>query len=372
MSTSKTVLDIEFPNYISAALPYFIIFFVLEQLFALIIKKKDDFLLKDSFSSLSTGLTTIIYEKIVPITLLKSIEFIVVIYIWIHYRIVDIPEDSKLASVATFLLIDFGYYWFHRLAHEVNYMWATHVTHHSSEKYLGPLEWIINTPSHHRVHHGRNPKYIDKNYAGTLIIWDRLFGTFQEEEEEVFFGLVHSLGSSDPTWCQIHHWYDMYKRTKHYPKLTDKIKVYLCGPGWRPGIPRMGLITDIPMPHKGDIAERIGEGLTVLLNTYIISHFMLISIFSIVCLSVYEDELGPTRITCTMAYLYLSLTTFGAIFDKKRYAMTLELIRLVLFIAFTWDALNSTVQYIRLFYFVSSAWVIANHFSGLSFKSKLK
>ena len=155
-----------------------------------------------------------------------------------------------------FLGVDCAYYWFHRIAHEYNAPWAGHVVHHSSEDYnlavalrqgtfqglfswvfylplallgfppawfaamtsfdllyqfwihtraigkLGPLEWVLNTPSHHRVHHARNPKYLDKNYAGTLIIWDRMFGTFQAEEEEPVYGLTKPLEQLEPALGQ--------------------------------------------------------------------------------------------------------------------------------------------------------------------------
>eukprot|EP01133_Synstelium_polycarpum_P010929 gene10929-12736_t len=414
MSATKTVLGDEYPDYISACIPYFILFVGLEQILGLLIKKKDDFLLKDSFSSLSTGLTTIIYEKLVPSTILATIEFIGVIYIWRNWRIIDIPEDSKIASLACFLLVDFGYYWFHRMAHEINYIWATHATHHSSEKYnlstalrqsvfqiytswifylplgffmppqlyfyhkqlntiyqfwihtkyigkLGPIDWIFNTPTHHRVHHGRNPKYLDKNYAGTLIVWDRMFGTFQEEDEEVFYGLVHPLGSSDPSWCQIHHWVEMAQATRQHSSILDKIKVFFYGPGWIKGGPRLGSIDDIPVPHNGDIPERLGTPISTMLSVYISVHFLTVSLASLASLAMYETALGHTWITMIMVYLYLSLTSFGAIFDHKKYALHFELCRLLVFISITWQTSNAPVQYMRILYLVSALFIAVNY-----------
>jgi alkylglycerol monooxygenase len=111
---------------------------------------------------------------------------------------------------------------------------------------LGPLEWFLNTPSHHRVHHGRNRKYIDKNYAGILIIWDRIFGTFEAEEEEVVYGLVHPLNSFDPLWTQLHHFFHMFTYARSLPGVWNKICVFIKGPGWSPGKPRLGDINDIP------------------------------------------------------------------------------------------------------------------------------
>lgn len=113
---------------------------------------------------------------------------------------------------------------------------------------LGPLEYILNTPSHHRVHHARNPKYIDKNYSGVFIVWDRLFGTFQAEDpdEPVAYGLVHPVDSYNPFYMQAHHWIHMWKYAKTLPGWKNKLKVIFYGPGWQPGKPRLGLYEDLP------------------------------------------------------------------------------------------------------------------------------
>lgn len=113
---------------------------------------------------------------------------------------------------------------------------------------LGPLEYILNTPSHHRVHHGRNPKYIDKNFGGVLIIWDRLFGTFQQEDEEepVAYGLVHSIESYNTWHIQFHHILSIGKRLFNAENFSEKVSVLFKGPGWSKGSPRLGNIEDIP------------------------------------------------------------------------------------------------------------------------------
>ena len=166
--------------------------------------------------------------------------------------------------VALFVGVDFFYYWFHRLAHEISIMWGSHAVHHQSEEYnltvalrqawyqgafsfvfylplaiMGfrpemffvisalvtlyqfwihtklinkmpaPFEYIFNTPSHHRVHHGVNPQYIDKNHAGTLIIWDRMFGTFEPEVEEVVYGITKQSKSWNPIWLNFEYWVDL-------------------------------------------------------------------------------------------------------------------------------------------------------------------
>lgn len=173
------------------------------------------------------------------------------------------PLEDWRTWLVGFLVVEFAYYWFHRLSHERRWLWATHSVHHTPEQMtfmsairlgwtnlvslgwlvytpvvligfdprlvvallafdlhyqfflhteavgrLGPLEWVLNTPSHHRVHHGSDPAYIDRNYGGVVIVFDRLFGTFAEEkaEEPVRFGLVHPLGSKNPLVLALGGW----------------------------------------------------------------------------------------------------------------------------------------------------------------------
>lgn len=190
--------------------------------------------------------------------------------------------------VALFFLVDLAYYWAHRMSHEINLFWGGHVVHHQSEEYnlsvalrqsslqvvwtfafnlplavvgfhtmdfilisalntlyqfwihtetigkLGVLEHFLNTPSHHRVHHGRDPKYIDKNHAGTLIIWDKLFGTFQPEEERPTYGITKPLRSWNAVWANFSHYSNMAREMKQIPFWGDRIKYLFKKPGWLP------------------------------------------------------------------------------------------------------------------------------------------
>jgi sterol desaturase/sphingolipid hydroxylase (fatty acid hydroxylase superfamily) len=190
--------------------------------------------------------------------------------------------------VLLFFCDEFSYYWFHRASHECRLFWASHVVHHSSQRYnlstalrqswtgtfmswifwawlplvgfrpimvltmqaisllyqfwihtelvrsLGPLEWALNTPSHHRVHHGSNPRYIDRNHGGTLIIWDRLFGTFEPEQDIPVFGLTRNIQTYNPLRIAFHEWVDMWKDVRQTPVLRDKLGYMFRNPGWRP------------------------------------------------------------------------------------------------------------------------------------------
>jgi sterol desaturase/sphingolipid hydroxylase (fatty acid hydroxylase superfamily) len=183
------------------------------------------------------------------------------------------------------VLVDLCRYWAHRISHEQRFWWATHVTHHSSEKmnfsvsfrtgwtqhikfifllpvpFLGfdpftffvchqlavlsqfwvhtelvrklpaPIEYIFVTPSHHRVHHGSNPKYIDKNYGSTFILWDRLFGTFQEEEERPVYGLTKPVNSFNPIYLVFHEWVDIWKDLRHATSFREAWDILFKPPG---------------------------------------------------------------------------------------------------------------------------------------------
>ena len=125
--------------------------------------------------------------------------------------------------------------------------------------HLGPLEYILNTPSHHRAHHGRNPLYIDINYGGVLIIWDRLFGTFlpENEKEPAFYGLVGRLESHNAVWVQVLRFAEIRRRIAAYSSLGDKISAALKGPRWRPGLPFFGLLDrSVPITKKEEHPER--------------------------------------------------------------------------------------------------------------------
>ncbi len=197
--------------------------------------------------------------------------------------------QTLLAGITLLLGVDFCYYWFHRIAHHSNLGWATHIVHHSSEEYnlttalrqgalqhffsfifYLPLAWIgyppiwfasmvafntvfqfwvhtrtidklpawieyiFNTPSHHRVHHGQNPEYLDKNHAGILIIWDRWFGTFVPEKAPVQYGITTPLHSWHPIWSQVHYFSSLWEQMQGVPRLQDKLRVWYKNPGWTP------------------------------------------------------------------------------------------------------------------------------------------
>jgi len=202
-----------------------------------------------------------------------------------NFRVIDLASLIPLwvMWVLTFIFIDLIFYIYHRLSHRVRFLWAVHMSHHSSEEMnfavsfrqawfgpiskvpffmlmpilgfdptivavagvistlwgivghtqiinkLGPLEYVFNTPSHHRVHHGANPEYIDKNYGNLLIIWDKMFGTFEPERNPVTFGLVNNVNTFNPLKITFMGWIAIFKDMKKSDSYRDSLRI-LFGP----------------------------------------------------------------------------------------------------------------------------------------------
>ncbi len=203
-----------------------------------------------------------------------NLFFVKTAYTWVYQHGLKAMPISWWSIIILFLLQDFLYYFFHRAHHRIRWMWCSHVVHHSSERLnlstalrqsltyplsgmwlfwlplawlgfgpdwvilmvgislayqffvhtevvgkLGWLEQVFNTPSHHRVHHGKNSQYIDRNYGGILIIWDKLFGTFALEQARAEYGIVHQIVSHNPLRLSFHEWVAMGRDIWHYRDL---------------------------------------------------------------------------------------------------------------------------------------------------------
>jgi len=351
--------------------------------------------LNDSINDVATGMLQLLLSTAYGVALAA-----IYIGVWQHWRCFDMPE-TWWNWVLLFFLVDLCYYWFHRMSHEMNAPWAAHSVHHQSEEYnlsvalrqgafqglfswvfyiplavlgfpwfmtfthkgintlyqfwihtrligkMGPLEWVFNTPSHHRVHHGRNPQYLDKNHAGVLIIWDRLFGTFTEEQEEPIYGVTKPLASWNPLWANLQGWVDLWHLAWRAPRWRDKLLVWVKPPGWRPaglGAGPQGLALDAA---KYDVAT------PPVLGRYILVH-MAISVGSLTALLATLAQLDRATVVWPGAALVtLSLLCFGGLTEGRRWVPLLEFMRL----------LATTVWLIWLT--AASWWVIAVGFLGL-------
>ena len=269
------------PDPVTVAIPGFVVLVLVEMLIA---KRRDAtrYCPRDTLTSLLLGLGSTVAGVLAG-------GAVFALATWVHgFRLFDIGWAWYWFVVA-FVLDDLAYYVFHRSAHRVRLFWASHVVHHSSQHYnlstalrqtwtgffsLGflfrlPLfligfppamiffvaglnlvyqfwihteavgrmprwfEAVMNTPSHHRVHHGANPRYLDRNYAGVFIVWDRLFGTFEPEDEgeRVRYGLVHDLGSFNVLWAAFHEWAGIARDLWRAPWWA-KLGYLLREPGW--------------------------------------------------------------------------------------------------------------------------------------------
>jgi sterol desaturase/sphingolipid hydroxylase (fatty acid hydroxylase superfamily) len=236
--------------------------------------------LKDSAASIGMGIGSLVLGVGV-----KTLAY--GFFVFLHqFKLFDLGPEKWYAWVLLLFADDFSFYWHHRLSHQVRILWAAHVNHHSSVNYnlavalrqswteefykyffymwlpvlgfdplmvlammsfsliyqfwvhtetigrLGPLEWFMNTPSHHRVHHASNTRYLDRNHAGIFIIWDRLFGTFEPETEKPRYGLTTNIHTYNLFTIAFHEFGNIWKDVKRAPSLGDKLRYLIMPPGW--------------------------------------------------------------------------------------------------------------------------------------------
>lgn len=266
------------------AIPFFLVTLAIEWAWAR--RRRDDAAIKgysrpDTLASLAMGTGNVI---IAAVTKLGVVALMVLIY---EYRWFTLPV-TWWTFLLLFVVEDLCYYAFHRASHEIRFFWAAHINHHSSQHYnlstalrqswttpfTGPLFWlplpllgfppwmvltqqaisllyqywihteairrvgwlehVFNTPSHHRVHHGANPRYLDRNHAGILIIWDKLFGTFEPESEPVRYGLTTNITSHHPVHIAFHEWRAIGADLRRARSLREALLYVFGPPGWSP------------------------------------------------------------------------------------------------------------------------------------------
>jgi alkylglycerol monooxygenase len=360
-------------NYVVLAIPVFFLLIALELVITRV-QEKDYYALSDSIADLGCGLV----QQLVEVAL-KTVLFAGYLYLYGRWRVFDIPTRSVAAWVACLLGVDFLYYWFHRRSHEVNAFWAAHVVHHQSEEYnlavalrqgafqsafswifylplaligfpplmfltvssidtlyqfwihtraigrLGPLEWVLNTPSNHRVHHGRNPKYIDRNHGGILIVWDRLFGTYAPEEEEPVYGVTVPLRSWNPLWANLHYWVELFGKARRAARPADKLRLFLARPGWLPDDlggfqPPPEVVRATTRPFR----DAVGAGR----RAYVLVQFLAVLAFGSVFLFRQPEWTLPARLLSGLL-IVASLATLAGLLEGRRWAAAAEAARLV-------------------------------------------
>jgi alkylglycerol monooxygenase len=323
----------------------------------------------DSINDLSCG----VINQVISVFTAAAL-FGLYVFTFNHAAVFELPSASPWTWALGLVGVDFGYYWFHRTAHRRNLVWATHVVHHQSEEYnltvalrqgaiepwatwifyqplallgvpplvfitlssvntiyqfwvhtraitrLGPLELVFNTPSHHRVHHGADPKYLDRNFGGMFIVWDRLFGTFQIEEEEPTYGLVAPLASWNPVWANLKFPVELFVATKGWP-LAERLAV--CWEGPTATAQRMG---KPPVEVAG--REKYDAPSTPSLRGYVFAQFVLV-VAALLALLLAASSMSGGQQASLGAFVVVSLWLFGGLFEGRDWARRAERLRLI-------------------------------------------
>ncbi len=300
------------------------------------------------------------------------------VYIWVgQFRVVTLVDSSPWTWLGGFLYVDFAFYWWHRWSHEVHVLWAGHVVHHQSEDYnlavalrqewlthlthipfyipmallgfswhvlavnvsisllyqfwihtevirrLGPYEWVFNAPMHHRVHHAVNPQYLDKNYGGILIVWDRLFGTYEAEDEPCVYGTTTPIASWNTFWANAIVWRTMLDAARQTTRWRDKLGVWLRSPAWSPP----DLPAHPPQPVSRATRRKYDTPVPTRLKVWLSAQFLVT-----LALQALLPQMAPVRHWFWPAVVTVlwALLNLGGLLEQKAWARRSELARLVL------------------------------------------
>ncbi|KAH9393648.1 hypothetical protein TYRP_021565 [Tyrophagus putrescentiae] len=362
-------------NYELNLIPMASVFIVIEQVIR-IFQRQDLTRVQDLVTNVGSAIV-FLFSRILFLGMIIHVYF----YIHDNYRIVDMPLHNFWSWLISLLLVEFVYYWTHRALHEFNFLWAAHQFHHMAEdlnvstairdsvvdlilydifplplSFLIPPQilvvhmqfsliyqiWLHNSVIGdlgffeyiHLVHHGKNPYCIDKNYGALLMIWDRLFGTYQREkkEDKLVFGVVSPTPATfDPLVLQFGYYRDVYRKFMAMETAGDKVSALVKGPGWSPGKPRLGLLSDVPEPDRDAPKYTYDPEVSVWTKLYVGLHglVLLIGLYAIG----HHLVIRFTYLKATVAMLFIitTLTSFGFIFDSRKFAPLFETARCLLY-----------------------------------------
>ncbi|MCP4439057.1 MAG: sterol desaturase family protein [Aureispira sp.] len=337
--------------------------------------RKDHFTFQESVANFGTALGNQTTNVLVAV-------FVVVTYGFLHsnFHIIDFDMGNWWNWLILLLGIDFLFYWFHRWGHEVNILWAAHSPHHSAEEMnllvglrasvtqrlfsffvLWPLtivgfepmhiyimtgvhlfigywhhtevlpkfwrwiEFVFNTPSHHRVHHGVNLQYLDKNYAEFLIVWDRIFGTFEEEDEKVVYGMYNGPQSWNPIKINFHYYIELWKDAVAAPYWWDKIRIWFMPLMWRPrGLPPKEPIQEITLENQ----VRYQSIMFPKAKAYLVVHMLLTLGLMMFIINAGSPWTSMER-WIGAAILWQTVVNMSGILESKSWLIASELMRLI-------------------------------------------
>ena len=362
-------------NFVTYAIPFFLLLILVELAWGWL-KGNNTYRINDSLNSLSLGMLSTVTKFV-----FLNIGLLVFSRIEQTYAVWAFDMNDYAHWLLAILLYDFLYYWYHRISHERQLFWGSHVVHHQSEDYnlstalrqtstsflttwvffipcfflgmpiymyvsiatahlvyqfwvhtqhipkLGFFEWFMVTPSNHRVHHAQNSDYIDKNYGGLLIIWDRLFGTFKEEDEHQtpIYGIRTALKSWNPAWANLHVFVNMARDAWHAARWSDKVRVLWARTGWRPA--------DIAARHPIDKADlknfhKYDPKLSNKTNVGIVGQYFLVSFFHLWGAQ-QAAQLSIELLWAIVIAQAYTLIVIGALLEGKKSASFVENTRLL-------------------------------------------
>lgn len=377
----------------------------------------------DTISSLSSGLTNTIKDVL-------KVAIVILSYSWMveHLAIVEI-QSTLLVYVLTFIGLDFAGYWTHRFEHEINIFWNRHIIHHSSEEFnlacalrqnvsaivgiffflfipmamlgipaeivavvaplhlfaqfwyhtrlikrMGFLEYIIVTPSHHRVHHAINDIYLDKNFSQIFIVWDKLFGTFQEEldEEPAVFGVKRQPKTWNPIIINFQHLALILKDAWYTKSFVDKVKVFFMPTGWRP---KDREIED-PVDYIKDAHTQVKYSTDGPWSMHIWMWFQLV--LHILLMLYMFNVMGDFDFNLVLMYglfLFLSIFAYTSLMDYSKWALPFELLKIavgvfIIFYLGNWFGIDDLLPFGTVFFGIYLMVSLCCTFYFKKFKSK--
>lgn len=358
-------------NIIVYAIPFFLLMIGLELLVSRW-QHKQLYELNDTVGNLFSGIS----EQALSI-FLKSVLLVLSDWVRTHFALFDIP-NTWWSFLLLFFMFDFIYYWAHRFGHEINFLWGSHIVHHQSQRYnlsvalrqpwflnnlvfvlflpipllgfniltfaiVGGIstlyqfwihtqtigfmprwfEYFFNTPSHHRVHHGRNKQYLDKNYGAVFIIWDRLLGTFAPEKETVEYGITVPFSSKNAVWANTYYWILLWQDIKNIPNWRKKWQYIIAPPEKLTTLYKntLAMITE----SRREAAHLIRIPTT--LSWYVVMQCVVV-IIGLSAALYYENSLAVWAKLLITALIIYSTLTAGGLLDGKRWAITAEYVRM--------------------------------------------
>ena len=364
-------------DYVPYAVPFFLLAILIELAYG-IIKKNNTYRLNDAISSLFMG-SLRSANKLIIISFGGYIFYL----IETHNSLWRMDGSSPLVWIFAFVVYDFFYYWFHRMSHERQIFWASHVAHHQSEDYnlstalrqtgtgafvtwifyipvfligvpsyvfvsvasinliyqfwvhsehipkLGWYEKFFVTASNHRVHHAQNENYIDKNYGGVFIIWDRMFGTYKEEDDAVtpIYGIRSKIDTFNPIWANLHIYVKMFKDIWYAQSLKEKFFVPFARTGWQPSASYMAVEKDDFNPAT---FKKYDPQIPTKIKFYAFFQFFLLSLVGLLLLE--SGTLNYEQLWVTVSMMAFTMYCTSLWLDGKE-GFTLEIARLILCLA---------------------------------------